>query len=95
MAWIVVKTYPMKSVSLLMAGSLLVGSGLGMHASAMEPIVLATSTPALEQPVAQEQTHLQAASSQMRQGVTRDGDLPLEFKKPTGPKAHNLLNLSF
>jgi hypothetical protein len=49
----------------------------------------------MEQPVAQEQKHLQAASSQMRQGVSRDGDLPLEFKKPNGPKAHHLLNLSF
>jgi hypothetical protein len=85
----------MKSIALLMAGSLLVGSGWGLNASAMEPIVLATSTPALAQPVAQEQKHLQAASSQMRQGVSRDGDLPLEFKKPTGPKAHHLLNLSF
>jgi len=85
----------MKSIALLMAGSLLVGSGWGLNASAMEPIVLATSTPAVEQPVAQEQKHLQAASSQMRQGVSRDGDLPLEFKTPTGPKAHHLLNLSF
>jgi hypothetical protein len=91
----VVKTHPMKSVALLMAGTLLLGSGWGSNASAMEPIVLATSTPAVEQPVAQEQKHLQAASSQMRRGVTRDGDLPLEFKKPTGPKAHHLLNLSF
>jgi hypothetical protein len=31
----------------------------------------------------------------MRQGVSRDGDLPLEFKKSTAPKAHHLLNLSF
>lgn len=85
----------MKSVALLMAGSLLVGSGFGMHASAMEPIVLATTTPEVKQPVAQEQNHLQAASSEMRQGVTRDGDLPLEFKKPTGPKAHHVINLSF
>ena len=85
----------MKSVALLMAGSLMVGSGFGMHASAMEPIVLATTTPEVQQPVAQEQNHLQAASSEMRQGVTRDGDLPLEFKKPTGPKAHHVLNLSF
>lgn len=85
----------MKSIALLMAGSLLLGSGLGLKASAMEPIVLATSTPSLEQPVVQEQNHLQAASSQMRQGMSRDGDLPLEFKKPTGPKAHHLLNLSF
>lgn len=61
----------------------------------MEPIVLATSSATVEQPVAEEQNHLQAASSQMRQGVSRDGDLPLEFKKPTGPKAHHLLNLSF
>jgi hypothetical protein len=85
----------MKSVALLMAGSLLVVSGSGLKVSAMEPIVLATTTPAVEQPVVKEQQHLQAASSQMRQGVTRDGDLPLEFKKPSGPKAHNLLNLSF
>jgi hypothetical protein len=49
----------------------------------------------MEQPVAAEQSHLQAASSQMRSGVTRDGDLPLEFKKPTGPRGHNLINLSF
>jgi hypothetical protein len=49
----------------------------------------------VQQPVAQEQNHLQAASSEMRQGVTRDGDLPLEFKKPTGPKAHHVINLSF
>lgn len=61
----------------------------------MKSIPLATSTPAVDQPVAQEQSRLQAASSQMRQGVSRDGDLPLEFKKPTGPKAHHLLNLSF
>ena len=85
----------MKSIALLMAGSLLVGSGLCLKASAMETIVLSTSTTALEQPVVQEQNRLQAASSQMRQGVSRDGDLPLEFKKPTGPKAHHLLNLSF
>jgi hypothetical protein len=49
----------------------------------------------MEQPVAAEQSHLQAASAQMRSGVTRDGDLPLELKKPTGPRGHNLLNLSF
>jgi hypothetical protein len=85
----------MKSIALLMAGSLLVGSGLCLKASAMETIVLSTSTTALEQPVLQEQNRLQAASSQMRQGVSRDGDLPLEFKKPSGPKAHHLLNLSF
>ena len=85
----------MKSIALLMAGSLLVGSGLCLKASAMEPIVPATSTPSVEQPVVQEQNRLQAASSQMRQGVSRDGDQPLEFKKPTGPKAHHLLNLSF
>jgi hypothetical protein len=61
----------MKSIALLMAGSLLVGSGLCLKASAMETIVLSTSTTALEQPVVQEQNRLQAASSQMRQGQRR------------------------
>lgn len=73
----------MKSIALLLSGCVLACAGLSAHASE------------LEQPVAAEQNHLQAASSQMRQGVSRDGDLPLEFKKPTGPKAHHLLNLSF
>ncbi|MBM5819767.1 MAG: hypothetical protein FJ070_06720 [Cyanobacteria bacterium K_DeepCast_150m_m2_101] len=66
-----------------------------MNASSMEPIELTKAQPVAEQPVAAEQSHLQAASAQMRSGVTRDGDLPLEFKKPTGPRGHSLLNLSF
>jgi len=61
----------------------------------MEPIELTPTKAAVEQPVVAEQNHLQTASSQMRSGVTRDGDVPLEFKKPTGPKAHHVLNLSF
>ena len=85
----------MKSTALLMAGSLLLGSGWALNASAMEPIVVATSPASADQPVAEEQNRLQAASAQMRQGASRDGDLPLEFKKPTVPKAHHWLNFSF
>lgn len=86
---------PMKSIALFVFGNLLVGSGLALNASAMEPMQLSIAPVSVDQPVAAEQSHLQTASSQMRSGVTRDGDLPLEFKKPTGPKAHHVINLSF
>ncbi len=85
----------MKPFALFAAGCLLACSGAPANASSLEPIELPKAQPAMEQPVAAEQTHLQAASSQMRSGATRDGDLPLEFKKPTGPRGHNLINLSF
>ena len=85
----------MKSLALFAAGCLLACSGARVNASSMEPIELSKAQPAVEQPVAAEQSHLQAASSQMRNGISRDGDLPLEFKKPTGPRGHNLINLSF
>ncbi len=85
----------MKSLALFAAGCLLACSGARANASSPELIELTKARPAMEQPVAAEQTHLQAASSQMRSGVARDGDLPLEFKKPTGPRGHNLINLSF
>ena len=85
----------MKSFALFAAGCLLACSGSAVNASSMEPIELTKAQPVAAQPVAAEQSHLQAASAQMRSGVTRDGDLPLEFKKPTGPRGHNLLNLSF
>jgi hypothetical protein len=42
-----------------------------------------------------EQSHLQSASLEMRTDAMREGDLPQEFKRPTGPKAHHLLNMSF
>ena len=85
----------MKSFALFVVGCLLTCSGVSANASSLESIELTQAAPAVEQSVAVEQTHLQAASSQMRSGVTRDGDLPLEFKKPTGPRGHNLINLSF
>ncbi len=85
----------MKSLALFAAGCLLACSGARANASSMEPIELSKAQPAVEQPVVAEQSHLQAASSQMRNDVSRDGDLPLEFKKPTGPRGHNLINLSF
>lgn len=85
----------MKSFALLAVGCLLACSGARANASSMEPMQHSQAQPTLEQPVAAEQSHLQAASSQMRRGVTLEGDLPLEFKKTNGPKAHHLLNLSF
>jgi hypothetical protein len=85
----------MKSTALLVAGCLLAMSGFSANASSIEPIELPKTAPAVEQPVVAEQSHLQAASSAMRSVISRDGDLPLEFKKPTGPRGHNLLNLSF
>jgi hypothetical protein len=80
----------MKSFVLLAAGWLLACSGGGAHASSLEPMETPTNLP-----VAAEQTHLQQSSSQMRGEAISDGDLPLEFKKPSGPRAHNLINLSF
>ena len=85
----------MKTLALLAATCLLACSGARANASSMEPIELTPTKAAVEHSVMAEQNHLQTASSQMRSGVTRDGDLPLEFKKPTGPKAHHVLNLSF
>lgn len=85
----------MRSLSLMVTAGLLVGSGTGIDASAMEPIELASSPEQVEQPVAAEQSHFQAASAQLRQQATPDADLPLEFKTSTRPKAHPLLNLSF
>ena len=85
----------MKPFALFAAGCLLACSGASANASSLEPIEFTKPQPTMEQPVAAEQSHLQAASAQMRSGVTRDGDLPLELKKPTGPRGHNLLNLSF
>ena len=85
----------MKSLALLATGCLLAWSGLPANASSIEPIEHPKTAPAIEQPVVAEQSHLQAASSAMRSGISRDGDLPLEFKKPTGPRGHNLINLSF
>lgn len=80
----------MKSFALMAAGWLLACSGGGGHASTLEPIETTTNLP-----VAAEQTHLQQASSQIRRAAISEGDLPLEFKKPSGPRAHNLINLSF
>ncbi len=86
----------MKSLALFAAGCLLAWcNGARANTASMEPVQSTKAQPAVEQSVAAEQSHLQAASSQMRSGVTRDGDLPLEFKKPTGPRGHNLINLSF
>jgi len=78
----------MKTLALSAASVLLLGSGLGVHASPVAP-------PPVEEPVASEQAHLQAASTQMRGDAIREGDLPMEFKKPTGPRGHQLINLSF
>lgn len=85
----------MRPMALLLSASLLAGSGWGLNASAMEPMGVGTSTATAEQPVAAEQNHLQAASSQLRSGASRNGDLPMEFSKPAGPQAHPLLNLNF
>ena len=78
----------MNSFLLLVSASLLLGSGLAVHASPVSP------TP-VDEPVVSEQAHLQAASSQMRGDAIREGDLPMELKKPSGPRGHNLINLSF
>ena len=85
----------MKPFVLFAAGCLLACSGARANPSSMEPVELSQAQPAMEQPVAAEQSHLQAASSQMRRSATSEGDLPLEFKKPTGPRGHNLIQLSF
>ncbi len=94
-AWVGLASDVMKPFALFAAGCLLACSGARANASSMEPIQLTKAQPSVDQPVATEQSHLQAASDEMRSGVTRDGDLPLEFKKPTGPRGHNLINLSF
>jgi hypothetical protein len=78
----------MKLSVLFVSASLLLGSGLVGHAS---PVSL---TP-VNEPVVREQAHLQSASSQMRRDAIREGDLPMEFKKPSGPRGHNLINLNF
>jgi len=78
----------MNVVALLAAGCLLSLSGAGAYASSTEP-----ASP--ESAVAAEQTHLQQSSSQMRGEATRQGDLPMEFNKPAGPRGHNVINLSF
>lgn len=85
----------MSPIALLSAGALLLASGFHLEASANEPMSLGSPAVSSEQPVAQEQRHLQASSLQMRDSASRDGDLPLEFKKPTGPRAHPLLNFKF
>jgi hypothetical protein len=78
----------MKTFVLFFSASLLLGSGLASHASPVSP------TP-VDEPVSREQAHLQSASSEMRGDAIREGDLPMEFKKPSGPRGHNLINLSF
>lgn len=85
----------MKTFALAAACGLLVGSGLTLNASAMEPIVLSTALPPADYGFSGEQAHLEAVSARYSVEVPDDAALPLEFKKPSGPKGHNVINLSF
>jgi C4-dicarboxylate-specific signal transduction histidine kinase len=79
----------MQAPTLFIAALLVLGCGSSAQAGAME------SSAQLDQVTAAEQQHLDQASSRMRQGISRDGDLPLELKRPSGPQAPNLLQLGF
>lgn len=85
----------MKPVLLLLSGCWLAIGASRVHAAPMDPLELSRSTATVEQPMLAEQSHLQSASLEMRTDAMREGDLPQEFKRPTGPKAHHLLNMSF
>ncbi len=85
----------MKTFALAAACSLLVGSGFALKASAMEPIVLSTALPPSDYGLSAEQSHMDAASARYSVEVPDDDHMTLEFKKPSGPRGHNVLNLNF
>jgi hypothetical protein len=66
-----------------------------LPSQAMEPIVLSSAQRAADHDVAGEQSHLQAFSAQLRQGVASKEALPQAVKAAEGPKAPKLLNFSF
>ena len=85
----------MKTFALAAACSLLVGSGLTQNANAMEPIQLSTALPTADHGLLDEQAYMEGASARYSVEVAGDESLPLEFKKPSGPKGYSVLNLSF
>ena len=85
----------MKTFALAAACSLLVGSGLTLNANAMEPIQLSTALSTADHGLMDEQAYMEGASARYSQEVAGDESLPLEFKKPSGPKGYSVLNLSF
>ena len=85
----------MKTFALAAACSLLVGSGLTLNAKAMEPIQLSTALPTADHGLLDEQAYMEGASARYSVEVAGDESLPLEFKKPSGPKGYSVLNLSF
>ena len=85
----------MKTFALAAACSLLVVSGLTLNSNAMEPIQLSTALPTADHGLLDEQAYMEGASARYSAEVAGDESLPLEFKKPSGPKGYSVLNLSF